>query len=388
MKILFLALDIILERKAGDSIHVRELATSFAKLGNEVILVTASSPQQNTISDSKIENLNFYFRDKHDNLSTLSFCGNIIKKHGPDVIYERRYSGKIGATLSKIHKIPLIMEINGLAEEEARILGTEVKRFFLTRRFKKFMRKRFFARATTIVAVSEGIKKGLSKLYKIPSKKIIVVPNGANTELFSPMAEEDCKKELNLENDQIYFCFVGNLVSWQGIDYLLKAAPLVFKDVTNAKLLIVGDGPIRGELARIAKELKIEEGVIFTGSVPYETVPKYINASKIGVSIKPPLVPGSPLKVKEYLSCKKPVIATKESEYDFHIIKNANAGILVDPTNPEEVAKAIIKLLTDTDLNLSMGKNGRRLVLDKYSWLHVAKKIEKLCKNAVIGKAT
>ncbi len=197
------------------------------------------------------------------------------------------------------------------------------------------------------------------------------------------MDKDICKKELNLDANKNYVCFTGNLVPWQGVDYFIKAAPLVIKEESEARFLIVGDGIMRGELENITKELNIIDKVIFTGGVPYEIVPKYINASEIGISIKPPLLPGSPLKVKEYMACGRPVIATRGSEYDFEIIEEADAGILVKPDDKEEVSNAILRLLSNSSLSKEMGLRGRKLVVEKYSWIATAKKVIETCKNAV-----
>jgi len=383
MNILFLALDININNKTGDSIHVRELATSLAKLGHNITLITATPLFQKIESLQTQENLLLYFREDRGNLSTFSFCGKVIKRHNPDIIYERRFSAKIGATLSKIHRIPLIIEVNGLVEEEAKIVGTAIKQFILVKKFKKWMRKRFFKRASRIVTVSNGIKKGLHEQYGIPIGKMVVIPNGANTELFKPMDKDICKRELNLDTNNKYVCFTGNLVPWQGVEYLIKAAPNVLKEEPSARFIIVGDGMMRNELENIAKELDIIDKVIFTGGVLYELVPKYINASEIGISIKPPLLPGSPLKVKEYMACGKPVIATRNSEYDFEIIEKADAGVLVKPGDKEEVANAILRLLSNSNLSKEMGLRGRNLVVEKYSWMSTAKKVIENCKKSL-----
>ena len=80
----------------------------------------------------------------------------------------------------------------------------------------------------------------------------------------------------------------------------------------------------------------------------------------------------SPLKLYEYMSCGKPVIATDTA--GFEILEKYNAGVLVNTQDPQEFADAIIKLLKDKQLMKEMGMNGRNLVVNNYTWEIASKK--------------
>ena len=108
--------------------------------------------------------------------------------------------------------------------------------------------------------------------------------------------------------------------------------------------------------------------------VPYEEVPKYINACDVCVA--PFLFRNSglsPLKVFEYLACGKPVVTSMINGLDF--IKKYDLGILVEPENFDELAQALIKLLQNEKLRKKMAKNGRNVIATKYSWEVIAKKV-------------
>jgi len=385
MKILFLALDIDIGSQTGDSVHVKELVTSLAKLGNQVTMVLPYTKKASFESEElkKHRNLNVILNKNSDSLRTLTFCRKVVKEYKPDVIYERRYSAKIGATLSQLMDIPLIIEINGLVEEEAEIQGTTEKKSLLNKKLKKKMRKRFFDQAKVIVAVTEGIKRELCKQYRIASKKIIVIHNGANTELFRPLDQNECRKELELDLDKKYVCFVGKLVDWQGVDYLLNAVPLIIKEKSETRFMIVGDGESRSDLQSLANKLKIDDVVTFTGSVPYEDVPKYINASDICVVLKREITSGySSLKVYEYMACGKPIVASNAE--GFEILSENMIGINVNPQSEKDVTNAVIKLLKNPDLRNEMGLKGREVVVKEHSWTSVASKVAALCKSVTM----
>lgn len=390
MNILFLALDINISGRSGDSVHVRELASSLAKLGNNITLVAWSDKEssdelqalenQSNLSVS-IFNPTTRFRLLKDFL-TILLCRKLAKEHQIDVIYERRYSAKVSTILSKILRIPFVVEINGLVEEEAELQGKAEKQNRFTKRIKKQVHQFFFKSADKIVAVTPGIKEELQKRYNIPPEKIIVIPNGANTDVFRPMELDAVKKELGLSQKSKYICFVGNLAPWQGVEYLIEAAPIILEKVPEARFLIVGDGMLRTELEGMVKKLELQRKFIFTGSVPFEHVPKYINASDVCVA---PFIRGrkcSPIKVFEYLACRKPVIIS-DIGADIELFVHSNFLIVVPPEDSVELANAVSKRLNDENVQKYVCKDNGEFIIKKYSWKNTAEMVIKTCENMI-----
>jgi glycosyltransferase involved in cell wall biosynthesis len=245
----------------------------------------------------------------------------------------------------------------------------------------KISEKLSYKRAIKIVAVTQGIKEGLMKLYNVPEEKIVVMGNGANIDLFRPIDQEEAQKELQMDKDVSYVCFVGNIAPWQGIGYLIQAAPSILLQCPDTRFLIVGNGSMKRECMKQAEKLGIQDKFIFTGSVPYERVPIYINASDICVAPfirKRNMKIGlSPLKVFEYLACEKPIVSSDILNLEF--IEEQNLGILVKPEDPQDLAKAVIKLLKDDMLRKEMGKRGRKYVVKNHSWEAIGRKTAQIC---------
>ena len=86
------------------------------------------------------------------------------------------------------------------------------------------------------------------------------------------------------------------------------------------------------------------------------------------------------MKIYEYGASAKPIVASKLPGLEF--IKENNAGILVEPENPQSLANAIVKLLKDPELRKQMGENGRKCVVEDHSWESVAKRVAKVCEQA------
>ena len=395
MNIIFLALNVNIKARTGDAVHVRELAMNLAKLGHRVSLIAGYSPEQSEELQSleKHSNVQISYNKnlfkipfpRSRDFSSLWICLKAARKNTPDVIYERSFSPKIGVILSKILRKPLVVEINGIVEEEAKLQGTYINHKF-TKNIRMKFRQLFFKSVNKIVAVTPGIKEDLYKRYNIPADKMVVISNGANTDIFRPMDQANVKEELGLEQRSKYVCFVGNLAPWQGVEYLIQAAPLVLKRVPEAKFLIVGDGMMRSELESMVKKLGLQDKFLFTGSIPFEHVPKYINASDVCVApfirARNEKIGLSPLKIYEYLACGKPVIGSDiQGIGDF--LEKSNMGLSFTPEEYIEFASMVTKLLIDSDLRITMGENARKVVAEKYSWKNTAEMVIKTCESVI-----
>jgi glycosyltransferase involved in cell wall biosynthesis len=275
-------------------------------------------------------------------------------------------------------KPPLVMLVHGIVSDEA-LSKNLVKKNSLTYKFLRIMEKKAYVLCNKLIAVTDGIKEYLINDFHLNPYKIAVIPNAVDSDLFKPMDKSRCIRDLKLNELNCYVCFVGNLAPWQGVEYLIHAAPLILKESPSTKFLIVGDGIMKEELINLAAEVGVSDNVIFIGAVPYEEVPKYINASDVCVASFIKERRGSPLKIYEYASCAKPIVSSRIQNLEF--MEDQNAGILVEPEKPEELAKAIIKLLKDEILRDEMGRTGREYVVKNRNWKNIAKRIEEVCKD-------
>lgn len=389
MNILFLALDINFQKKTGDSIHVHELVSSLTKLGNEVVLIVANidKKEQYIKWAENIPNLHLYFNKStggFKGIATIRYCRNIAKKHKVQIIYERRNSPKVSFILSRLLRIPGIIELNGLPSIEKDMFKEEGSKKTKEPALRKKISNYIFRSQSGIVAVTNGIKREIIKRTNVGDDKIFVIPNGANINLFKPIDKNLIKEKLGFYKNDKIICFVGNLAPWQGLEVLIKASPYVTKEEINAKFLIVGDGVMNKKLRAMVEEMNMMDRFFFPGAVAYENVPEYINACELCVApfirARNEIIGLSPLKIYEYLSCEKPVVASDiEGVGDF--LKKTNSGIAVEPEDPKSLADGILKLLKDEELVKEMGSNGRRFVVQNHSWDGVALKVMEVCED-------
>jgi glycosyltransferase involved in cell wall biosynthesis len=397
MNILFLALDVNIKSKTGDAVHVREEVSSLAKIGNDVALVAPHTDDGSEELKDLLNqnNIHVYFNKpgrNFRNLSTLLFVRKVAKDHGSDIIYERRFSPKIGYVVSRLLKIPLVVEINGLIDKESELQNISSGAGIIPKKLRRRIWRHFFKSVGRVVVVSNGLKRGLSEEYGLPSEKIVVIYNGANTELFKPLSREKCLNELGLDPEFRYIGFIGNLAPWQGVEQLIRITPNIINEIPKARLLIVGDGIMRNELENLASQLKVKEKIIFTGFVPYETVPKYINTFEVCVgpfsgierNVKYSF---SAIKLYEYMACGKPVVTTDVCGIKSEI-RELDLGRVAKADDLEDLTKGILELLQDEKLRIEMGDRARSWVTKEHSWKSVAERVMGVCEDVISSAIT
>lgn len=385
MNIYFVA-PIIYELKSAELTHTLELFNNLEKIGNNITLFIHSKSK---LTDNNVQIKYILIKNKRTLWKIagqikmfFSLIKHTLQNGKPDVLYTRVGGLTFFPLLfSKIVNCSYIIEVNGLITDEMRIQNMPYWHIWIADKIINL----HYKKSDMIVAVTRGIKKEICKSINIDKDKIVVIQNGANTDLFKPYDRKKVKQELGLEENCKYVCFVGTLVPWQGLEYLVESAPDVLKKKFNVKFLIVGDGDMKDDIVKLVVKNGVSSNFIFTGRIDYERVVKYINASDVCIA---PFIEDrnkkiglSPLKIYEYASCEKPIITSKIQGLEF--IEQNNAGILVKPVDVKEIVKAIVSLLNNPKLCLTMGKNGRQYVIKNHSWESVAKKVVNVCQKAL-----
>lgn len=373
--------DVDLNDRAAASIHVMELFNNLRKI-SEVYLFVPKFKQ------TKIDLFNIKYTRRPDIpiIGTIPYqialffnLYSCCKKLRIDAIYKRMSDFTLSPlVISKLFGIPYFVEVNGILMDEMKMTRMSKLNIFIIK-VSEYLN---YKHAQKIVTVAHGIKDGIIKLYNIPVQKIIVIENGANIELFKPMDKEEVKKELKLDPNTRYVCFVGNLAPWQGVEYLIRSSKSIIREVPNTRFLIVGDGLMKNELVELSKKIGVFNNFIFTGAIPYKEIPNYINASDVCLAPFIRKRNASPLKLYEYMACGKPVVASDIIGVG-DLLERENAGIAVTPENPEELAAAVLKLLRNKKSRDEMGRNGKEYVIKNNSWESVAKKLVEVFKESI-----
>lgn len=320
----------------GGIVHIQEIINGFAKRNFQVTCVIRQSKNRSVDTHSidcliaRLPDWVFPYSFFVYLISLFVLALQIVKVR-PRFLYQRDTGVNVGIILGKLFRIPTVLEING------NILQDDP---FLNRFPKAFLRLLLLLSYSSADIVTTPSRNLIPLIVFLGAKqeKVFVIPNGVNSKLFHPMNREICRKKLGFDINAYYLCFVGTLLPWQGVDGALKAfyGFLADNPEINAKLVIVGDGPVRENLCRLVRDLKINEKVTLVGRIPYNTVPLYINASDVCLAPftfwRNNSIGVSPLKLCEYLSCGKPVIASAVRGVP-EIVEKLDAGIIVKPDN-------------------------------------------------------
>jgi len=167
--------------------------------------------------------------------------------------------------------------------------------------------------------------------------------------------------------------YVGRLVDFKHVDWLIQAFANVLKEVPDAKLKIVGGGPERGNLEALVRKLGLQKYVTFTGLTPtYEAVTRYYKESE--VFVLPSTVEGEAIVLKEAMATSLPLIAMNiPGSGVLSLMRDEENGFLLDPGRPEFIAEKLVQLLQNEKLRKRMGAAGRKFV-EKYDWDVIAER--------------
>lgn len=223
------------------------------------------------------------------------------------------------------------------------------------------------------------ITNSLRDSYDIPQDKFELIPNGADTELFKSYPSQQLRQKLGIESDFV-IGYVGVLREWVDFEPVFAAVKHLDKEYPNIKILIVGEEGGMTKVKNLAKKHQILDRVIFTGTVPYTTVPEYISCMDVClIPFKANAVSDSalPLKLFEYMACGKPVVCGRLTG----ITRTVGDEVLY-ASNEEEYQRNLAALYNYRELRDKMGEKGRRFVEQSYSWASIVPKLETVLDEA------
>ena len=220
--------------------------------------------------------------------------------------------------------------------------------------------------ADQVITVSRFNAEKLLSLG-VPSSKLHVIPNGYDEKLFKSIPIYKAREILGIPLNKKILLSVGNLVDVKGHTYLIDAMSYVLKKRNDVILLIVGSGVLRENLEKKARDLGLNEKILFVGGRKHHEIPFWMNSCDLFVL--PSLSEGFPTVIPEAMACGKPVIASRVGGVP-EIISNSDVGILVNPKEPEILAVAILEMLEKKWKSEYILRHAKM-----YSWSNLTKQI-------------
>lgn len=396
LNICYVAPDVAVPHYRGASTHVYEVSRSLSARGHRVSVVSRRvsrsqpvweaidgfdtyrsfqglmfEPPMSSYSPSHVDRADFTPLQKLYYLYLRSYrafqlgseLAVVMSGRGIDVVIERETAFGAGAVLSSFLGVPMILEM----------IGPRVSHMSLKR-------------ASKVLAYSTAMAGG-----RVPRGKLELVPAGVDTDTFAPdqAAGEKVRTDRNLD-DAFVVGYVGTFQRWHGVQELLAACARLGSTQRKVKLLMVG--PYFADAKKYSEEVGLGEDATFTGPVPHEKVPAYINACDVLCApYDPRLSPlrakggiGVPLKVLEYMSCEKAVVTTSVPPIT-DVVEGGRTGVLVPPGDPDAMAEALRSLIQDPSRMEQIGREARKEVVDRYSWVSLAATLERVLYSTGAG---
>ena len=223
-----------------------------------------------------------------------------------------------------------------------------------------------------ITYLGDYTKGEISKaLSEADASKLVQIAPGIDVDHFIPTDSSNLRAELGL-TDKSVIISVGRLVHRKGQDKLISALPEIKTSVPNVHLVLVGVGPHQDYLEKLALKLNVSDCVTFIGRINYAELPKYICLGDIfampsrsrffGLEVE-----GLGIVYLEASACGLPVVGGKSGGAPDAVLVG-ETGVVVDGTNPSEIAEACIELLNNPELCALMGANGRAWIIENWRW--------------------
>lgn len=354
--------------------HVYDLTRFLAKRGITTHIITPAVqdyPEYQIYEGTHIHRVGSPAKEgDHFKTWIFSFNSEAIRKAvhinyevgGFDIIHAHDWLvAYAGRSVSKIFDIPLVSTIH--ATEHGRNLG-------LHNRFQveiNEIEKNLALEADKVICCSDYMETEVMNLFGINKDKIRVIPNGVDPNLFVSLPD---KPRFNISPDDKIVFFIGRLVPEKGVWQLIAAFPQVLEKIPEAKLYIGGRGPQKPDLEKLAKQLGISDKVYFTGFIRERERNFVYNQAKVAVF--PSFYEPFGIVALEAMATDTPVIVGDVGGLA-EIVENRVTGIKVDPSVKEDLANAIIEILSNEDFAEKLRSNANKMVKSVYSWEAIAR---------------
>ena len=375
----------------GESIRTYGLCSHLLKQGCRVTILTFQH-EKNWKKTENIDGLNV-IRVRTIGQGLLGFflqtmtiffkMAQLLAREKYDIVHVRGIPHVYSASLLNLFfRVPVVFEIySTIFETRAAPDGDIPRSNWLKRQAWRTINNFFLRRVSRIMLICQSLED-----YAVergcPRNKFTLLPNGVDILKFSPREKDDDVLKKYLLQDSRVVLYLGKFQRWEGLPTLVEAFSQVKKDIPNAKLLLVGDGPDRERIEQAIREHLEPDDVIMTGFVPFNDTPQYYSVADVFVLVRPAILKTryvSPLKPLEAMAMGKVVVSTDLPAIR-ELVEDGETGFLTGHS-VDAISRSIINVLNDNSLREKTGARARLYTERQRDWNIIAESLLKVYRD-------
>lgn len=351
----------------AEGVHIDAMVSAFRALGHHVRVIglaAASEGRHRAIDKvrSLLPRAAFEIASMASNVPDYVETRRAMARFRPCLLYKRHARNDVAAlAAARRLRIPSVLEVNCLYATPRYQQFEPLAMPRMTRTFER----RALELADLVVTVSTPLARDARA---IGHANVIVMPNGADPDSFDPGKADGHRVRAQYGlGDALTIGWAGILREWHGLELLLDAVAAV----PSATLLIVGDGRARTAFERRVEDLGLTERVVITGRIAHEQMPDYLAAMDIAVVADERTGVASPMKLLEYMSMRRAVVAPRTDNIR-DLIDEGVDGLLFAPGDGGDLATTVKRLSDDPNLRHVLGARARSKVERERNWVGIA----------------
>ncbi len=307
--------------------------------------------------------------DIKQDLRAVSELRRLIKEFRPDIVFlNSSKAGFIGSLATRfplrIRGVKIIYRIGGWSFNDPVSRWQRWYRIFL-----EWLSARW---KDVIIVNNQHDLDQANKLRIKPRRELSLIYNGIETYKLNLLNRDEARIKLNAPNEKYIVGTIANFYPAKGLEYLIRTA-YYFQDNDNLVFFIIGDGQERPNLEALIKELGLERKVFLVGQIP----DAFRCLSAFDIFVLSSVKEGFPWTLIEAMAAKLPIVATRVGAVP-EIIDDYKNGIIVEPANPQAIAKKIKEITESSQLQKELGIQAHQAVLFKFGLDKMVRRVEEL----------
>lgn len=300
---------------------------------------------------------------------TLSSVLAALPQARPDVVVATTpqfFCAWAGLIAARAKRAPFVLEVRDLWPDSIKAVGAMKNTRML--RTLEAMERKLYRWSDHIVTVGAGYRDGIHE-KGVSSTPITVISNGVDLERFQPREpDRDLLARWQL-TDKFVCSYIGTIGMAHGLEVVIEAARLLKeRGRTDVAFWMVGDGAERARLEQLAEAAGVADSVIFTGRQPRDQMPLYLASSGAclihlrGVELFGSVMPS---KIFETMAMQRPILMAVRGGAR-QLVEEAQAGVVIEPDDPQALADAVVELADDPGKCRQLGQEARAFVARHY----------------------